>query len=146
MVLRPLVWQRLLGALIGLGAGLVAVGAGAAAGGWLAPAGMLGGALMLALVWRGVRQRVELRAEAVVVLNNVRTLVIPWPEVERFTYGLGAMVVRTDGRVHRMDVFTPQGMDLPFVHRQCENAVRVMEEFREERQRVGGEDVPVGRP
>ena len=130
VVLRPWLWQRLVGVVSLLFVALLIAGGGGAAGGWLEPAGGVAAGLMIPVIWRVDRQRVELRDDAVVVVNFWRTHVIPWAEVEKFAYGAGAVVLLTGGRMHRISVFAPQGLDLPFVHRQCQQAVQTMEDFR----------------
>jgi hypothetical protein len=144
IILRRSPWHRLLVLFAVLLAGVVLTAGGAMAGGWLEWAAGVGGALTLPVAWRADRQRVELRPDAVVVVNSWHTLVVPWADVERFHYEAGALVVRTDRRAHRISIFTPRGLVLPVAERRCRNAVRLMEECRQQFQRAAGEEVPVG--
>ena len=133
-ILQPPTWQRLMVGAIGVAlAGGLVVG-GVDDGGWILPAALVGSVLVLAGTWRNDRMRVELGRE-VVVVNFLRTLVLPWAEVARFGYDGEAWVRRRDGRQYGITVFSPAAGTLPFVERSCRQAVATMEAHRKRRRR-----------
>jgi hypothetical protein len=137
-LLRPPVGQRVLTAAAGIVLVAVLVIGGVDDGGWVFWAALLGAALVTAVFWRADRLRVELAADAVVVVNFWRTVALPWVEVERFGYDSGAWIRTRTGREHPITAFSPPPGALRAVERRNRAAVQTMERIRKGRRRGAG--------
>jgi hypothetical protein len=133
-VLRPPRWQRLLNAIALASPAILLLVGGLDEGGWVLPVAAVGALAVLAGAWRSHSMRVELGPE-VRVVNFFRTHVVPWAEVDRFSYESGAVLRRTDSRWTAIRIFTPPPGALPFVERNCRRAVAEMERVRRRRSR-----------
>lgn len=89
-------------------------------------------ALMAVVACAEARVRVEL-GPTVRITNFFRTLTISWNDIEEFDYRGGAGVALVDGRRHRISAFSASSRSLPFVERQCREAVRLLENPRRSR-------------
>jgi hypothetical protein len=135
--LRPPAGQRVLTAATGIALVAVLVLGGFDDGGWVLGAALLAAALGTAVFWHADRLRVELAADAVVVVNFWRTVALPWGEVERFGYDSGAWVRTRAGRDLPLTAFCPPPGALASVERRNRAAVRTMERVRKRRRGNG---------
>jgi len=129
-VFRQPFWLRLLAGFTGLAVVLAA--GGIDSGGWLAVLGPLGGAVAIALAVRNWHLRVEVGSDLRLV-NTLRTVRIPWPEVKRFGYDRGLWVQVVDGRQLDVSAFSQAPGQLSSATRRGEAVARELERIRKRR-------------
>ena len=126
-------------ALLWVASGFVVLGL--ADSGWVRYGGVAAGCALAALVARFWRLRVVLGDEAIDIVNWLRTVRIPWSQVERFGLDVdgGAWVRRRDMRHHGISAFGAARSD-PFgiIRRGNTQAVERLEAARKKRRRSGG--------
>jgi len=131
-VLRPPLAQRLLSTALCVGIGALSLLPDGSGERLPLAISLPGCTLMAVLACAGARVRVEL-GPTVRITNFFRTLVISWNDIEEFDYHGGAGVVLVHGRRHRISAFSAGPRSLPFVERQCREAVRQLENRRKSR-------------
>jgi hypothetical protein len=140
---RPPLWQRLVCTVPVVGQAILFGFAAPSEQGVVRPLCLLGVLAAVAVSWRGWLLRVEL-GEDVTVVNWIRTVRIPWAEVERFGYDLGVWVRRRDGRQYAIAALTLDPRALPFVRRRVARTARQLETGRRRRRRSSAVEATAG--
>ena len=133
-VLRPPSWLRLLCAAPMTVLSGVLVAGGIDEGGWLLGVCLAGAGAVLLVGARSWLLRVEVGHE-VTIVNWLRTLHVPWSDVERFGYDSGLWVRRRSGRQHDIAAFPAVPGALPSADRRGRTAAAELEAIRKRRRR-----------
>lgn len=131
-VLRPPLFMRLVMVLPLAFLGWMALAAGSGGDGVPLPLSATSCCLLAAAAVRQWRLGVEL-GPTVRINNFFRTRVLPWDQVVAFRFGDGAWVDLDGRRRLSITAFSPGMRALPYVQRQCQDAVRQMENRRKSR-------------
>ncbi|WJK40656.1 PH domain-containing protein [Solwaraspora sp. WMMA2056] len=106
VALYPPVWQRLMWFLALSAASACLLAAAVDEEGWTVLAASSGAAVTFAAAARSVFLRVEAHPEYVVLVNWLRAVRLPWPEIDRFGHDdEGLWVRRRDGTELRASAF-----------------------------------------
>lgn len=137
-IIRQPTWVRAVCASSGTGLGVVAVAAAVTHDG-IVLVGSLGAAVVASLVaYRSWHLRVEL-GDAVILANWLRTVRIPWSDVERFGLDGGGVWVRCRNlRQVRISAFLFAPGAWSPARQSARRAVRDLEAARKRRRRRGG--------
>lgn len=105
-------------------------------GGWTRLAASSGAAVTFAAATRSVFLRVEVHPQHIVLVNWLRAVRLPWPEIDRFGHDYqGLWVRRRDGTELRASAFQHGLTALGFSRRPTAVAVTRLEEIRRRRRR-----------